>query len=85
MFRELTSKEVSQIKADSLSDLFTYLYCCIKSGCRRAGVDFGYTLEELADICEASDVIAWGRAVADQSNQTGAPEAEDEKKSPSAS
>lgn len=82
LFRELTGREVSQIRADSLTDLFTYLYWCVKAGCRRQGVDLGHTLEGLADMCDASEVIAWGKALSDGVGDEGVG---GEKKSPSAS
>lgn len=83
LFRELTGREVSQIRADSLTDLFTYLYCCVKAGCRRQGVDFGHTLEGFADMCDASEVIAWGKALSDGKEAEGT--VSDEKKSLSVS
>lgn len=64
-FKELTGKEVTEINAGSLSDLAKYLWCCIVSGCKREGKEFGLTMMDFADMVGIDEMTAWQRSVAD--------------------
>lgn len=48
-FKRVTGREVTNIKADDLSDSITLFWCYIKSACRADKVEFPYSLEEFAD------------------------------------
>ena len=74
-FKKETGKEITEIKADSLTDLCTYLYCCVASASASAGKAFGMSLLEFADSLAPEDMQAWA-----QSMNTGKPEGEGEKK-----
>ena len=39
-FKEQTGREITQIDPSSLSDLCTYLWCCVKAGAKREGKEF---------------------------------------------
>lgn len=74
-FKKETGKEITEIKADSLTDLCTYLYCCVASASAASGKAFGMSLMEFADSLAPEDMQAWA-----QSMNTGKPEGEGEKK-----
>ena len=47
-FKRETGREVTDM-TDGVSDLCTYLYCCVVSACMADGVEFGMGLTEFAD------------------------------------
>lgn len=58
-FKRETGKEVTEIVGDNLSDLCTYLYCCVCSASAADKVDFNMTLMEFADSINPEDMQAW--------------------------
>lgn len=63
-FKEMTGKEVSEIDPRSVSEAFTFLWCCTESACRRDGVEFGMTLMDMADSVTPEVVTGWVEAMA---------------------
>ena len=78
-FKKETGREVTEIETTSLSDLCTYLWCCIKSACRADGVEFELSLMDFADSITPENMDEWVQSVSEQTNT--AEEAEGEKKS----
>ena len=78
-FKEITDKEVNQIDAGSLSELCTYLYCCVASACNRAGIAFDMALMDFADRITPEDMAGWRDTV---TTAAGDATEEGEKKSP---
>ena len=81
-FKTETGKEVTEIN-NSLSDMCTYLFCCVVSACKKDGVDFNMNLMEFADSITPDDLDMWTQAVngtADKVPDEGASD-EREKKS----
>lgn len=74
-FKKETGKEITEIKADSLSDLCTYLYCCVASASAATGKPFGMSLMEFADAMSPEDMQAWAMSL-----NAGNTSAEGEKK-----
>ena len=64
-FKRETGMEVSEIGANDLSLLATYMWCCVKSGCNRDGIAFDLTLEDFADRVTPATVQAWSAAIAE--------------------
>lgn len=58
-FKKETGKEVTEITSNSLTDLCTYLYCCVASASAADGVDFIMSLMEFADALNPEDMTAW--------------------------
>ena len=59
LYKQMTGEEVTAINADDFSAQFTWLYCCVKSSCRRERIPFDQSLEEFADsisIDEAAEL-----------------------------
>lgn len=48
-FKRETGHDVSQVQNDDVSDLITFLWCCIASACAGDGVTFGLSLMDFAD------------------------------------
>lgn len=59
-FKQETGKEVTDIGAGSLTELCTFLWCCVVSACKSDGVEFGLSLMEFADSIGPDELQAWG-------------------------
>ena len=62
-FNRETGKEVTDLKTDSITDLVTYLWCCITSACKHDGIDFDMTLMDFADCISDEDMAKWASTV----------------------
>lgn len=63
-FKRETGKEVTDIDPGSLSDVCTYLWCCVVSACKADGIDFGLSLLDFADAVSSEDMAGWVNAAA---------------------
>ena len=76
-FRQETGKEITATDG-GLSDMCTYLWCCVASASKADGVDFGMSLMDFADAILPQDLQEWADAV----NREQEPDGDgDEKKS----
>ncbi len=64
-FKQETGKEVTEIDG-GLSDMCTFLWCCIASACKADGVDFDMSLMEFADSLTPEQMEAWTDAVSEK-------------------
>lgn len=48
-FKRETGRDVSEMSSGDISDLITFMWCCVSSACVADGTEFGLTLEEFAD------------------------------------
>ncbi len=80
-FHRETGRDATKMDPSSVSDLCTYLWCCVSSACKADGTDFGMSLMDFADAVTAGDMTAWAAGLA--GNGAPAPEAggEGQKKS----
>ncbi len=62
IFAKETGKDVSEMSGDVL-DMGVFVYGCVKSACRKDGVNFPYTLEEFLDSCDVETLTGWGDAL----------------------
>lgn len=84
-YKRETGKEATEIKGE-LSEVLTFLYCCIKSACSAESKEFKYTLTEFADSVTMDDIDRWTAAMnaEAEARTTGDKNTPDgEKKSPS--
>lgn len=58
-FRQETGHEVTEIKDSSLSEICTYLWCCIKSASSADGKAFDLSLMDFADRIDQNDLAEW--------------------------
>ena len=71
-FKRETGREVTEMEG-GLSDLCTYLWCCIVSACAADGVEFAMTLIDFADALAPEDLQAWATTLgADGAEEGGA-------------
>lgn len=49
LFKRETGREATEIQTSALSDLITFIWCCIKSASRHDKIDFNLSLDEFAD------------------------------------
>lgn len=57
-FKQETGRDVSEMTG-SVSDLATYMWCCVVSACKREGVEFNMSLMDFADAITEADMNAW--------------------------
>ena len=65
-FKQETGKEVTEIDAGSLTDLCTFLWCCIVSACKADGVAFDMPLMDFADSITPEEALKWADANKEQ-------------------
>ncbi len=69
-FKDLTGKEVSEIRATDISCLVKFIWCCVVSACAREKVEFPLSLMEFADAVTPDQMRQWqeenGREFADE-------------------
>lgn len=58
-FKKETGKEVTEIVADSFTELATYLYCCVASACAADKIEFKMGLMEFADSVSPDMIMDW--------------------------
>lgn len=63
LFKQETGHDITKVDGSDMCELFTYLYCCVKSASRRDGIPFNLTLEEFADNTSPEDLMAWAQAI----------------------
>lgn len=78
-YKEATGREATTIDASSVTDLVTYLWCCVVSACKRDGVEFKMSLMDFADGLDPDALTKWSEAVVQSSTAGGA--GDEEKKS----
>lgn len=77
-FKRQTDREASEMSSASLSDMVTFIWCCVKSASRADKVEFPYTLEEFADATDPDTLNAFYAPAVDDSKKkevTESPEA----------
>ena len=62
-FKKETGKEITEITENSVSDLITYLYCCVASASAVDKKDFDMNLIEFADALNSDDLDKWSKAM----------------------
>lgn len=70
-FKRETGREVTEIDSGSVSDVLTYLWCCVASACNADGIDFDYSLDDFADRCNPDDVAAWSASLSEDVREDG--------------
>jgi hypothetical protein len=75
-FKQETGKEVTEIDG-GLSDMCTFLWCCVVSACKADGVEFGMSLLDFADSLTPEEMEDWSKSVSSVSEES---ETGDEKK-----
>lgn len=57
-FKRETGKEITELSNNSITDVCTYLWCCIMSACKHDNIKFGMSLMDFADAISADDLAA---------------------------
>lgn len=79
-FKRETGREVTELDGKSVTDLCTYLYCCVQSAAELAHKPLEMDLMTFADNISPEDMEQWGRQL-EADNETVADSDEGEKKS----
>lgn len=79
LFKRTTGKEIGALTEGGVSDIISYVWCCVKSACRHDGIEFSYTLDDFADCVDIDGAEEWVAAMA-AGNEAGEP-ADGQKKS----
>lgn len=64
-FKELTGKEYNEVDQTSLTNVVTMMWCSLKSGCAREGIDFDMSLMDFADSMTVEAMQGWAKAVSE--------------------
>lgn len=67
-FKRETGKEISELRGDSISEMITYLWCCVAAACKREGKSFDYSLMDFADMLTIDEMAEWQKSVIDQTS-----------------
>lgn len=70
-FKRETGKEVTEL-SDNLTELCTYLYCCVASASAADKVPFNMDLMEFADALSPEDLNNWANGIAEDTNTENA-------------
>ena len=77
-YKEATGREATTIDASSVTDIVTYLWCCVVSACKRDGISFDMSLMDFADGLDPDALTKWTESMVGDSKSD---EADEEKKS----
>ena len=69
-FKRETGKEVTDMDGGSLTDICTFLWCCIVSACKADGIPFDMSLMEFADAVSPDDMSQWTKSVNEGSEES---------------
>lgn len=69
-FKRATGKEVNELDG-GMSELVTWLWCCVASACKADDVEFGLTLDEFADRIDPGEFTSWAEQVGGESPESG--------------
>ncbi len=60
-----TGRDISAIDTGKISDLCTYLYCCIAAASNKEGKEFNMSFEDFADRLTPEDMAEWNKAISE--------------------
>ena len=78
-FKDLTGKEISEIRPTDISDLIRFMWCCVVSACAREKKTFPLSVMEFADALTPAQMQEWQNANSEEVDTS-----DGQKKSPSA-
>lgn len=58
-FKQETGREITEIDTQSITDVCTFLWCCVVSAAKRDGKEFNMSLMEFADSVSPEDMMKW--------------------------
>lgn len=64
-FKRETGKEVTEM-TDGVSDMCTFLWCCVVSSCKADGIPFDMELMDFADSLSQDDLNEWAAKVQEE-------------------
>lgn len=70
-FKRETGREVTELDGKSVTDLCTYLYCCVQSAAELAHKPLEMDLMTFADNISPEDMEQWGRQLEADSETEG--------------
>ena len=74
-FKQETGKEVTEIPATDISSMMVYLFCVVRSACKREKVEFPFTdTQALGDGITLEDFKGWADSLKGEDNEEPAEE-----------
>ena len=64
-FKRLTGYEADALSQGNISDFAKFIFCCVKSACRKDKIDFPYSLEDFCDSIDADTINSWTTSLAE--------------------
>lgn len=75
-FKQENGREVTEIPATDISAMMIYLFCVVRSACKREKVEFPFTeVQELGDGITLEDFKNWADSLKGEDNEAPANEA----------
>lgn len=62
-FKKLTGKDPKDMEVDSAVDMSTFIYCCVKSACRKDKVNFDMSLDDFLDSVDVDTINEWSTSL----------------------
>lgn len=62
-FKKETGREFNEMDPNNLTDLCTFMWCCVVSAAKREGRDFNLSLIDFADCITPDELLKWNTTV----------------------
>lgn len=79
-FKQETGREASEMNEQSMTDIMTFLYCCVQSACNADKIDFSDSLMDFADRIEPQQLTEWFNEQAKEASKVPAAKSSASKK-----
>lgn len=77
-FKQLTGRDWGQLDGNGVSDMITFLWCCVWAVCQTDGNEFPYELDEFSGHLDSSVFAKWMKYISDSNK--GEKSADEDKK-----
>lgn len=74
-FKRETGKDVSAMSPGDVSDMVTFMWCCVKSASTADGAEMALGLDEFADALEPGDMESFNATIEDTEKKSRKPTA----------
>ncbi len=64
-FKQLTGRDWGQIEGNGITDMITFLWCCVWAACATDGVEFNYDLDQFSGFLDGSVFSDWMKYLSD--------------------
>lgn len=69
-FKKLTGRDPKDMEGDSAVDMSTFIYCCVKSACRKDKVQMDMSLDDFLDSVDIDTINEWSASLSSAQTDT---------------